>query len=637
MKDKPKEKKGGNKDKETESHKKERRDVKADKKTESVSAGQATVTISTTQKDDNEQKAKVAAVTEAEKPDKQGGAKASEDVQNKEVRGNASSATTGKKKIIKKVIKQKIGAERKQVTEDPTIASDKMELAASQQDESLPASGDGFKTFARKKVVKNVTMAKKESPSTPQKKAETEAEGSKTDSGVSTIVQDATVKKKKKIIKKVLKKKASSGGDEAKNGVDGDATKDGDEDVKTVVSEAKTTTAKLEDNKMSLKSVTLDKSSGSSAITQSKGEKDKVGGKKGNEKTGNEEKEKSKDEVRKDQKEKDDPKNNVKKEVKENKKPEESPRHPGLFLQTKGDKDSRLRSVSLSLDSLLDYTDKDTDESTFEISLFAESLQEMLQYEMGCRLLTFLQKLRLKFVMKRNQHKRKREEVSRECVKESSIKRLKTDEDNVGDKSIKTETDEVARADDGKSIVKGKVGNSTETGNVKQGDETENVKQEEETTDVDDPEEDPEEDEEMLDGNPQHDLANDENESGEKIESDIKVKMEVDNTDNKKQDTTKENADSKSVTGSACKENEDKVEKKKETVADKKLLEAFRFFDRSRVGYIRVEDMRLIVHNLGKFLSHRDVKELVQSALLESNTGRDDRILYPKLVRIADI
>uniref|UniRef100_A0A6N2NED6 EF-hand domain-containing protein n=1 Tax=Salix viminalis TaxID=40686 RepID=A0A6N2NED6_SALVM len=79
-----------------------------------------------------------------------------------------------------------------------------------------------------------------------------------------------------------------------------------------------------------------------------------------------------------------------------------------------------------------------------------------------------------------------------------------------------------------------------------------------------------------------------------------------------------------------------KTEKKdlsgKEAVIDKEVLEAFRFFDRNGAGYIRVEDMRLIIHSLGKFLSHRDVKELVQSALLESNTGRDDRILYNKLV-----
>ena len=90
----------------------------------------------------------------------------------------------------------------------------------------------------------------------------------------------------------------------------------------------------------------------------------------------------------------------------------------------------------------------------------------------------------------------------------------------------------------------------------------------------------------------------------------------------------------------------------------------------------QVEDMRLIIHSLGKFLSHRDVKvmtyfllsflgtvvrfiliflstfnffllslaincflyqELVQSALLESNTGRDDRILYNKLVRMSNM
>lgn len=78
-----------------------------------------------------------------------------------------------------------------------------------------------------------------------------------------------------------------------------------------------------------------------------------------------------------------------------------------------------------------------------------------------------------------------------------------------------------------------------------------------------------------------------------------------------------------------------KVEKNTRTTlgeVNKELLQAFRFFDRNRAGYVRVEDMRLILHNLGKFLSHRDVKELVQSALIESNTGRDDRILYKKLI-----
>ncbi|KAG5411637.1 hypothetical protein IGI04_007956 [Brassica rapa subsp. trilocularis] len=32
------------------------------------------------------------------------------------------------------------------------------------------------------------------------------------------------------------------------------------------------------------------------------------------------------------------------------------------------------------------------------------------------------------------------------------------------------------------------------------------------------------------------------------------------------------------------------------------------------LSYVRVEDMRITIHSLGKFISHRDVKELVQSA-----------------------
>lgn len=90
----------------------------------------------------------------------------------------------------------------------------------------------------------------------------------------------------------------------------------------------------------------------------------------------------------------------------------------------------QIRSLSLSLDSLLDYTEKDVEESTLEVclhvfiylsmqhfsplfvygivadsertfsfsgllflqlSLFAESFYEMLQFQMGSRILTFLQ------------------------------------------------------------------------------------------------------------------------------------------------------------------------------------------------------------------------------------------------------
>nr|XP_023873380.1 uncharacterized protein LOC111985971 [Quercus suber] len=115
----------------------------------------------------------------------------------------------------------------------------------------------------------------------------------------------------------------------------------------------------------------------------------------------------------------------------------------------------QLRSLSLSPDSLLDYTDKDMQESTFELSLFAESLYEMLQYQMGSRILTFLQKLQLKFVTKRNQQKRQREEIQeKERDKISPVKQAKTSDLPVKEQDIKSETLNTAQPDEDKTKVK---------------------------------------------------------------------------------------------------------------------------------------------------------------------------------------
>nr|POE59568.1 hypothetical protein CFP56_15772 [Quercus suber] len=118
-------------------------------------------------------------------------------------------------------------------------------------------------------------------------------------------------------------------------------------------------------------------------------------------------------------------------------------------------KDEKLCSLSLSLDSLLDYTDKDMQELTFELSLFAELLYEMLQYQMGSRILTFLQKLRVKFVTRRNQRKRKRDEIqAKERDKKSPVKRAKTSELLVKEQDSKSETLNTAQPNDDKTKVK---------------------------------------------------------------------------------------------------------------------------------------------------------------------------------------
>ncbi|XAR53200.1 hypothetical protein NMG60_11021653 [Bertholletia excelsa] len=743
-KEKPKEKKEGSKDKEIGSSKEVKREEKSEKNLDS-SSGQA-VDVSIKQKDGHGQKANAADGDENIRVEKKDVVQTVEDVNNaekKEMGESASVQTTGsgnlgKKKIVKKIVKQK-GADKKDSVENSTKQSDTLdakgvgETISSQKDEAS-ADAPSVKTFIRKKVVKKVpvvkTVQKEKESMQSDMKTEKESEcledtpKDKQDSTSDTVVQDTVVKKtaKKKIIRRVPKRKVT--GEEANDGVS-DGKKDDDKDGKTTVQ------AGTEAKKLGQQCVDVDDEVGGSRSESAKtisesvkqfdaGNASKTGSKSDGEKKDEKridestsaskvdaeadkqkasqkdshgkrdklkERGKLKDEEKKVTEGKDESRSKSSKDIKDKKQPEE-PSRPGLLLQTKGPKGSKLRSLSLSLDSLLDYTDKDIEESTFELSLFAESLYEMLQYQMGSRILSFLQKLRIKFLMKRNQRKRQREEIPKKSEDNSSTKRVKAGEDTMEVMSAKNETQDAGHQDDQKTIIKeedkdtqdavhkhGQKITVQDEGNenpdaVRQDDQNTIVKEDtssgaenarpEDEIDDEDPEEDPEEDEEMLEGSPQNDLLNEENAEGESTDAGFKSEKAVENMKDEEQKDAKESAGFKSanvfdnlqdeeqevaekkeikpMTNSEKKEGIEKKRTKETTMdVDKELLQAFRFFDRNRVGYIRVEDMRLIIHNLGKFLSHRDVKELVQSALLESNTGRDDRILYNKLVKMTDI
>ncbi|XP_045810565.1 protein SHORT ROOT IN SALT MEDIUM 1-like [Trifolium pratense] len=214
---------------------------------------------------------------------------------------------------------------------------------------------------------------------------------------------------------------------------------------------------------------------------------------------------KSKDEkVTKEKDGKNEPKSKSSKEVKEKRKSDEPPRHPGLIPKTKSTKDSKLRSLSLSLDSLLDYTDKDVEESTLELSLFAESFYEMLQFQMGSRILTFLQKLHEKFVIKRAQRKRQREEEpDKDNANKTPTKCQKGDDPSVKSET-KVDASNPTQEDNEKTVAE----NDT-CSNKEEDVKMENASDEEVELEEEDPEEDPEE--EMDNDSPQHDSSNDKN------------------------------------------------------------------------------------------------------------------------------
>ncbi|XP_027085808.2 protein SHORT ROOT IN SALT MEDIUM 1-like isoform X2 [Coffea arabica] len=577
----------------------------------------------------------------------------------------------GKKKIVRKVVKQKVAKKDNLETADKQAdllgGKDSGEKPADPevpgQQDSSSANVSEIKTFKRKKIIKKVVVGKAAErvdgqlmPEGIQRKSLNELECAedkasfKPDGGNTMVAQCAGAKTavKKKIIRRVPKKKASAkdgnndatdAGTKKGNVKDEKLIQDNNEDqikeaqtsginskqstdmnIGNYISstiETEAVNAEKQEKKIEMRADQED-------VSESKTEIDKQKIPEGDDHAKAKEREHLKDEKERRGRDEKDDSNKLKKELKEKRSSDEAPRHPGLIIQTKGSKDLKLQSLSLSLDSLLDYNEKATEESTFELSLFAESLYEMLQYEMGSRLLTFLQKLQVRFVIKRNQRKRQREE---DCTKKGEEKptgrRQKRDGTIEDVKFNKTETDEVVSPEGKGSIV-----NETTTPFV-----TEDVKKNETNE-----EEDPEEVEELSDV-PQHDLANEKNSQVGKMDVDVKSRKDAVGPKDQKDTANVVAQQTKPdlVQGSEEKIGKTDISNQGRNKVDKELLQAFRFFDRNRVGYIRVEDMRLIIHNLGKFLSHRDVKELVQSALLESNTGRDDRILYDKLVNISDM
>ncbi|XP_057726340.1 protein SHORT ROOT IN SALT MEDIUM 1 [Arachis stenosperma] len=573
--------------------------------------------------------------------------------------GNATIKTI-KKKIIKRVPKKVVGEASRTLPETKTGGNvEAVKAEDGTQSTSKQIAGAGIAATQGKKAVKVVPKKKLKTPTgvkqndtSASNKTETKSDKDDKKSeenvvagqpqdvtqnkGRRTADADTSVTELKKTVKVVSKNKSKETSEKQDGAADSNknemkSNKDGIKDEKDVGKIG----AKLDKQKASEKDVhnVKGKLKDGDKAKDMKGTKD---GDKLKDMKGTKERD-GKDESR----------SKSSRELKEKKKSDEPPRHPGFVLQTKWTKDSKLRSLSLSLDSLLDYTDKDVEESTLELSLFAESFHEMLQFQMGCRILAFLQKLRIKFVTKRAQRKRQREEShEKDSESKSPSKRTKKDNPPVKSEPADMDTTVPTEGDDDKTVVqKDKPGGEKEEDKPV---EKEDVKMEDGSDEEEDPEEDPEEYDEMENGSPQHDSSEYKN-AEQEANADVESKNITGNekaAESSKEETKviiEEVKESKSDAHST-EEKEGKVDKikkeapaVKEAVVDKELLQAFRFFDRNQAGYIRVEDMRLVVHNLGMFLSHRDVKELVQSALLESNTGRDDRILYNKLVRMTDV
>ncbi|XP_075010303.1 cell division cycle and apoptosis regulator protein 1 isoform X8 [Calonectris borealis] len=239
----------------------------------------------------------------------------------------------------------------------------------------------------------------------------------------------------------------------------------------------------------------------------------------------------------------------------------------------------------MSLSVLLDYRLEDNKEHSFEVSLFAELFNEMLQRDFGVRIYKALISLperedKKDKKSKKDERKEKKEEKDDE-TDDPKPKRRKSGDD----KDKKEDRDEKKREDKRKD----------------------DSKDEEETEDDNNQEEyDPMEAED----------AEDEDEECRPLATPIEVSRRYRDEEemNKREDRREGNRH--------CKERSSKDKEKDKTqmvTLNRDLLMAFVYFDQSHCGYLLEKDMEEILYTLGLHLSRAQVKKLLNKVVLRES------------------
>lgn len=240
---------------------------------------------------------------------------------------------------------------------------------------------------------------------------------------------------------------------------------------------------------------------------------------------------------------------------------------PSILLRCRSVKSGKIKAMAISLDGLLDYDETDKDEATFELSLFAESFNELLMRDYGKLALESFIKYRDSKSGKKSEDKRERgvEQEDHEPV----MKKPKQSETPCEMESIVEESGMVQQPLIEAMDVQYEDSRSQEVPLVK--------------------------------------MEDDLKKTGEPMKKEPEISKRVDEV------MTKERT-------------------KDEVVVNEELHFAFRYFDRAGCGYIKCDDLRRLLHNLGSCLAPRVVRELVHgAAAIGKEKHKLDRVYYKYL------
>lgn len=245
--------------------------------------------------------------------------------------------------------------------------------------------------------------------------------------------------------------------------------------------------------------------------------------------------------------------------------------HPNLAA-----KNGKFDCSIMSLSVLLDYRLEDNKEHSFEVSLFAELFNEMLQRDFGFRIYKALA-----FLPNKDERREKKEKARKDAEK----------------RDIKKEKDE----ENGEPISK----RMRDEDDKRKDEEKERGIRREESKDEDDNE----------DGSSNNNA--DEYDPMEAEDADDYDDDDKDDEDSNGRDRRDDRRDDRK---SKDRSSKDKDEKKKQMVTfNKDLLMAFVYFDQSHCGYLLEKDLEEIMYTLGLHLSRAQVKKLLNKPLVRES------------------
>ena len=270
---------------------------------------------------------------------------------------------------------------------------------------------------------------------------------------------------------------------------------------------------------------------------------------------------------------------------------EDVPKEVSLLMKCRTAKNGRVKTMSISLDGLLDYDENDKDEATFELSLMAESFNEMLMRDYGLLILNALMEnksMTTTLTTQIDDKKRPGSTLPQETPEPLGKKQKQTESktepeatmDHLPEKAEETTAHEGA-AEEMEVQYPDSPGDIVHVGDIEAQPES----------------------------------------AAKDVSPESATLPSTQPTSDAKQET---------ATVDVVMEEDTDAKNGEQPAVNEELLFAFRYFDRAGCGYLKCDDLRRLLHNLGCCLAPRVVRELVHGAAA-MNKEKLDRVCYRSL------